>query len=104
MAWVYAALIAYASLYPFVPWRVPGVAILGFLTLPWPRYWTNFDLLANLVGYIPLGALVFGAIVRSGGRATPALWLALAAGTGWSLGMELLQNFRSGSRRTSTWA
>ncbi len=93
MAWAYAALIAYASLYPFVPWRVPGVAILGFLTLPWPRYWTNFDLLANLVGYIPLGALVFGAIVRSGGRATPALWLALAAGTAWSLGMELLQNF-----------
>ncbi|HEY9238847.1 MAG TPA: VanZ family protein, partial [Burkholderiaceae bacterium] len=75
MAWAYAALIAYASLYPFVPWRVPGVSILAFLTLPWPRYWTGFDLLANLLGYIPLGALVFGAIVRSGGRATPALWL-----------------------------
>ena len=93
MAWAYAALIAYASLYPFWPWRLPGVSIVAFLALPWPRYWTNFDLLANLLGYIPLGALVFGAIVRSGGRARSALWLAFAAGTAWSLAMELLQNF-----------
>ncbi len=93
LAWLYAALIAYASLYPFVPWRIPGVSPLAFLALPWPRYWTWFDLAANLLGYIPLGALIFGALVRSGGRARPSLWLALAAGTSLSLAMELLQNF-----------
>jgi len=93
LAWLYAALIAYASLYPFVPWRFPGVSPLAFLALPWPRYWTWFDLSANLLGYIPLGALIFGAIVRSGGPTKPALWLALGAGTALSLAMELLQNF-----------
>ncbi len=93
LAWLYAALIAYASLYPFVPWKVPGVSPFAFLALPWSPYWTWFDLLSNLLGYIPLGALVFGAIVRSGGRAKPALLLAFAAGTAWSLGMEFLQNF-----------
>lgn len=93
LAWLYAALIAYASLYPFVPWRLPGVSPLAFLTLPWPRYWTWFDLVSNLLGYVPLGALVFGVVVRSGGRAKHALWLALAGGTALSLAMELLQNF-----------
>lgn len=93
LAWLYVALIVYASLYPFVSWRVPGVSPFAFLLLPWPRYWTWFDLVANLVGYAPLGALVFGAAVRSGRRAVPALALALLAGTGLSLSMELLQNF-----------
>lgn len=93
LAWLYAALIAYASLYPFAPWKVPGVAPFDFLTLPWPRYWTAFDLVANLLGYIPLGALVFGAIVRSGARAKPALLAALALGGAWSLAMEFTQNF-----------
>ena len=93
LAWLYAALIAYASLYPFVPWKLPGVSPFAFLALPWPRYWTGFDLISNLIGYIPLGALVFGAIMRSGGRAKPALLLALAAGAGGSLAMEFLQNF-----------
>lgn len=93
LAWLYAALIAYASLYPFVPWKAPGVSPFAFLTLPWSRYWTWFDLVSNLLGYVPLGALVFGAIVRSGGRARPALLLAVAAGTVWSFGMEFLQNF-----------
>jgi VanZ family protein len=93
LAWLYAALITYASLYPFVPWKAPGVSPLAFLTLPWSRYWSGFDLVSNLCGYIPLGALVFGAIVRSGGRARTALLLASLAGTSLSLAMEFTQNF-----------
>ncbi len=93
LACLYAALIVYASLYPFVPWKVPGPSVLAFLVLPWPRYWTGFDLLSNLLGYIPLGALIFGAIVRSGGPARPALALAFVAGAALSFSMELLQNF-----------
>lgn len=93
LAWLSVALIVYASLYPFAPWSVPGVPLLAFLGLPWPRWWTGFDLVANLLGYIPLGALVFGAIVRSGGRARTALLLAFATGTVLSLSMEFVQNF-----------
>ncbi len=37
-----------------------------FLVLPWPRWWTGFDLVSNLLGYLPLGVLVFGALVRVG--------------------------------------
>jgi VanZ family protein len=93
LAWLYAALIVYASLYPFTPWRWPGVSPLDFLALPWSHWWTWFDVVSNLLGYVPLGALVFGARVRSGGHARPALLLALAAGAGLSLALELLQNF-----------
>lgn len=93
LAWLYAALIAYASLYPFMPWRLPGGSPFAFLALPWPRYWTAFDLVANLLGYIPLGALIFGSRVRGGSRGLPAFRQALACGVGLSLTMELLQNF-----------
>ena len=93
LAWLYCALIVYASLYPFAPWRLPGVGWFAFVVLPWPRYWTGFDLVSNLLGYIPFGALVFVAIVRGGGRAKPAAGLAFCAGTGLSFTLELLQNF-----------
>jgi VanZ family protein len=93
LAWLYGALIVYASLYPFTGWHVPGVSPFAFLTLPWTNWWTWFDFVANWLGYIPLGALVFGAIVRSGGATRVALVSAFAAGTALSFSMELLQNF-----------
>jgi VanZ family protein len=93
LAWLYAALIVYASLYPFTGWHPPGVSALAFLTLPWPHWWTWFDLATNLLGYIPFGALVFGALVRSEVPVRPAVLLAFAAGTALSLAMEFLQNF-----------
>jgi VanZ family protein len=93
LAWLYVALIVYASLYPFSGWRVPGVSPFAFLTLPWPHWWTWFDLVINIVGYIPFGALVFGALVRGGRAVRPSLLLAVAAGTLLSLSMESLQNF-----------
>jgi VanZ family protein len=93
LAWLYAALIGYASLYPFSGWRQPGVSLLAFLTLPWPHWWTTFDLVINLLGYIPFGALLFGALVRSGTRVRTAMLLAVATGTAVSFSMEFLQNF-----------
>lgn len=89
----YSALIVYASLYPFVGWRVPGLSPWAFLALPWPRWWTAFDLVSNLLGYLPLGALVFGAAVRTGGTARRGIAAALAAGAALSLTMEFTQNF-----------
>jgi len=93
LAWLYAALIAYASLYPFAGWRVPGVGPLDFLALGWPHWWTWFDLVSNLLGYMPLGFLLFVALVRSSRPAASAAWMALAAGALLSLAMEVLQNY-----------
>lgn len=93
LALLYVGLIVYASLYPFVPWRVPGNSPLAFITARWTTWWTWFDFVSNLLGYLPLGALIFGAIVRSGGGAKSALGLAFLAGTLLSLSMEFLQNF-----------
>ena len=93
LAWLYAALILYASLYPFVGWRVGGAAPLAFLTQPWSRWWTGFDLVSNLLGYLPLGFLIFVALLRTGRSAAIALALAIVAGSLLSVSMETLQNF-----------
>ncbi|MGZ5274633.1 MAG: VanZ family protein [Caldimonas sp.] len=93
LSWLYAALIVYASLYPFAGWRVPGACPLDFLLLGWPRWWTSFDLVSNLLGYLPLGFLLFVALVRGGRPAGRSAWLALALGTLLSFTMELLQNY-----------
>lgn len=93
LAWLYAGLIVYASLYPFGGWRVPGNEPLHYLWLPWPRYWTGFDLVSNLLGYLPLGALVFGAGMRGGRSAGASAMAALGAGALLSFTMELLQNY-----------
>ena len=69
LSWLYGGLIVYASLYPFVGWRILAVGPLDFLLLGWPRYWTTFDLVANLLGYLPLGFLLFVAFVRGGREA-----------------------------------
>ena len=66
LAWLYAGLIVYASLYPFTGWRMPGHAPLGFLVAPWWHWWTWFDVVSNLLGYLPLGALLATALIRDG--------------------------------------
>ena len=93
LVWLYAALIVYASLYPFSGWHVPGEPLLRFLLAPWPRWWSGFDLVSNLLGYLPFGALLFGALVRSGWRLGPAIAATLAGGAALSFTLELLQNF-----------
>ena len=49
LALFYACLIVYASLYPFAPWSSNGLPWWGFVSHPWPRYWTGFDITANLL-------------------------------------------------------
>jgi len=81
----YAGLIAYASLYPFSGWRMQGVEPWSWMWAPWPQYWTGFDLWANFVGYVPLGALLAGTALRWGwGR--KAFWW----GTGWASALSAL--------------
>ena len=92
LAWLYGALIVYASLYPFTGWRVPGVGPLDFLIVH-TRGWTWFDLISNLLGYLPLGLLLFVALLRSGLLPAKAAGLALAGGTVLSFALEVLQNY-----------
>ena len=91
LAWVYAALIVFASLFPFIGWRDQGISPLVFLgaTLP-PPYWTGFDVVTNIVGYAPLGFLLALALLRTG-REALAVPLALVAGALLSLWLEFLQ-------------
>lgn len=95
LAWLYAALIVYASLSPFTGWKQPvGVAYLGFGHMPWqPMYWTWFDVISNLLGYLPLGALIFGAQVRGGRSWVVAAVVGVVSCALLSLCMESLQNW-----------
>ncbi len=99
LAQAYAALIVYASLYPFGGWRDQGIAPLAFLASPWPRYWTGFDLAANTLGYAPLGFLLALAFLRRGReRFTPnsnskAILVATLAAAALALCMEVMQNY-----------
>jgi VanZ family protein len=99
LAQAYVALIVYASLYPFTGWRDQGVAAWAFLSSPWPKYWTGFDLAANTVGYVPLGFLLALSFMRrrndrfaAGGRLLP-VGVATAAAALLSLAMEALQTY-----------
>jgi VanZ family protein len=94
LALMFAALIVYASLYPFSGWRVPPAATgLGLLQLPWPPWRDRFDEVSNLIGYMPLGALLFVAVLRSGGATAKGLLVAVLASAALSIGVELTQNF-----------
>lgn len=66
-AWLaaYAAALVYASLYPWTGWRPPDASMFDFLTAPWPRWWTAFDVATNLLAYLPLGLLACVAIARA---------------------------------------
>ncbi|MBA2963070.1 MULTISPECIES: VanZ family protein [Ramlibacter] len=99
LAQAYAALIVYASLYPFSGWRDQGIASFAFLASPWPRYWTGFDVAANVLGYAPLGFLLALSVLRRGHRPASetgvgrAVLLATAYGAALSLAMEALQTY-----------
>jgi len=95
----YAGLIVYASLYPFSGWRDQGIAPWEFLWSPWPRYWTGFDVAANVAGYVPLGFLLALSFLRRGSRhkAPPtngaAISVAALTAAVLSLWMEALQTY-----------
>ena len=91
LALVYAALIVFASLFPFEGWRAQGIAPEVFLMarIP-PPYWTGFDVAINVLGYAPLGFLLALALLRTGWRRS-AVPVAAVAGALLSLLMEFMQ-------------
>lgn len=99
LAATYVALVIYASLYPFTGWRDQGIAPWEFLFSPWPKYWTGFDVAANVVGYVPLGFLLALSFLRRGslqfaptGNAA-AIAVATLAGGLLSLCLEAVQSY-----------
>ena len=92
LAWAWAGLIVYASLFPFEGWRwPPGMPVLQLPHLPWPRYFIRFDITGNLLAYAPLGALATLAPLRHGRRPLAALALGVLLGAGLSYAMEVTQ-------------
>lgn len=85
-------LIMYASLYPFSDWRYQGVTPWAFLVAPWPRYWTGFDVGANVLGYMPAGFFLALTAWRTG-RGRNAVAGATALCLLLSMCMETLQIF-----------
>lgn len=90
LALIYAGLIVYASLFPFDNWRDQGISSWFFLTAPMPVYWTSFDVVANVLGYGPLGFFLTLGSLRSG-RTRYAISLAVLVTSVLSLVMESVQ-------------
>ncbi|SAK84200.1 VanZ family protein [Caballeronia ptereochthonis] len=88
----YAALVVYGSLYPFSGWRSLGLSPFAYLTDPLPQYLTVFDVVTNVLGYMPLGALIVLALYPRF-RGTPAVGAALLGGALLSGTMEAIQTY-----------
>lgn len=86
------ALIVYASLYPFEHWRDQDIAPWAFLSAPWPKYWTGFDVGANVLGYAPLGFFVCLSAMRLAWPGRPLVW-AMGLSALLSFTMEGLQSY-----------
>lgn len=94
LAAVYALLVVYASLYPFVGWRWPaGAQWTELLWLRWPPWWDRFDDVSNFLGYAPLGALLALGWARSGVPVMRGTVAALCLPALLSYAMECTQHF-----------
>jgi VanZ family protein len=89
---VFAALTAYATLYPMDGWRDPGISPFAYLSAPWPRHITRFDVAVNLLGYIPCGFLAVAAL-HPRLRGIPAFAVATASALALTLILEALQSY-----------
>ncbi len=90
----WACLVCYASLYPFVGWRYQGGMVpWAYLSAPWPRYWATFDVVANFIGYMPLGLLLTVAVLRSNRSGWAAVCWGVLGPTLFSLLLEALQSY-----------
>ncbi len=92
LALAWCGLVVYGSLHPFSGWRASGVSPFAFLEGGWPRYWTAFDLAANVAVYLPLGFFLTLAFPRLPGRFTAAI-LAVLGAASVSFGLECVQTW-----------
>ncbi len=88
---VWALLLAYASLYPFVPLRPPSLEAVGAF-FSRPRFVTASDVALNVLAYLPLGTLAC-LYLRQANERWQAIFKAALLGAGFSFAMEILQLF-----------
>ncbi len=91
----YTLLVLYASLTPFAGWRDPGQSALAWVSAPWPRYLSAFDLIVNVLAYVPLGFCA-ALIVVPGARPWVAALLGTGVGFGLSFVLEVAQTYLPG--------
>lgn len=89
---VVAGLTAYATLYPLEGWRDPGVSPFAYLSAPWPRHITRFDMAVNVLGYLPFGFLVVVAL-HPRLRGIPVFAVGTALALVLTLILEALQSY-----------
>ena len=89
---VYAVLTAYATLYPMEGWRDAGISAFAYLSAPWPRFVTRFDVAVNVLGYVPFGFLAVAAL-HPRVRGVAAFAAASAAALALALALEALQSY-----------
>src|SRR5258708_13935647 len=53
----YVLLVVYASLHPFSGWRDRGMPPFAYVAAPFTRPMPVFDVVVNVIGYVPLGFL-----------------------------------------------
>lgn len=85
-------LVIYASWYPLSGWRDNGMVPWAYLNDAMPRYWTWFDLIVNILGYIPLGVLSVLALYPFL-RGFKAVALSTAAGILLAMLLEAVQTY-----------
>src|SRR5688500_19612025 len=73
-------------------WRDAGISAFAYLSAPWPRYVTRFDIAVNVLGYAPFGFLAVAAL-HPHVRGVPAFVVAMAPAVALSLGLEALQSY-----------
>lgn len=88
----YVVLIIYAGLAPWTGWRDLGVGPFAYLTAPVPRWVTPFDVVVNVLGYVPFGALVVLAL-HPRVRGAAAVLLALVTGALLAGAIEATQTY-----------
>lgn len=90
LAYVFA--IVYASWYPFSGWCGISGPPTVFLFAGFPRYWTWFDVITNVLAYIPLGLLIVFSLhpyIKGKGAAC----FAIVSGVLLSFIMETVQSY-----------
>lgn len=92
LALAWCGLVVYGTLHPFSGWRDTGISPFAFLEGGWPRYWTVFDLAANVAVYLPLGFFLTLALRELPWRFTAPL-LASVLAAGLSCGLEAIQTW-----------
>lgn len=93
LAWLCVLVICYASLYPFEDWRNQDIPPWSFVSAPWPKYQTAFDMGSNFLGYVPLGFWLSLAMLRSAKPHWAAVLLGFLGALGLSFFMECSQSY-----------